>query len=100
MVTIVVMRNDRGPTFSNFGNARFEHLSLQCCEALLMGLLHLLETRKSLPSSACINAHCLQLDHQPALLVNAPALFDDEPRRRREYPPHCLRVHDVQPQLP
>ena len=65
-----------------------------------MGLLHLLETRKSLPGSACVNAHCLQLGHKLALLFNAPALFDDEPRRRREYPLHYLRVHDGEPSSP
>src|SRR5262245_35120397 len=65
-----------------------------------MGLLHLLETPKFLPGPACINTHCLQLGHKLAMLFNAPALFGDEPRHRREYPPHSLRVHDVQPSSP
>jgi hypothetical protein len=63
IAVIVAARNDRGQKFSNFGNAHFERLSLQCSETLLMGLLHLLETRKSLPGSAYVNAHCLQLGH-------------------------------------
>jgi hypothetical protein len=100
IAAIVAEQSTRGPTFSNFGNARFQHLSLQCCEALLMGLLHLLETSKLLPGSACVNAHCLQLGHKLALLFNAPALFGDEPRHRREYPPHYLRVNEFQPSSP